>query len=164
MDWGKRVTTYFVREFDDEVLDGQRVIRPQLLMHVLADHPILILLNQQQVRPPDPRSKSAYMRAWPDYPPCPRAHPRCIRTRADDEGDDGRKHCAAVGQLKDEARGVVVVWLDRFEAPRKRSGSSADFSCFCFGLEVVKVALENIAVNPPRKMYALRSVIPAPPR
>ncbi len=70
-----------------------------------------------------------------------------LRRAHDDDRGDGRERGATVGQLKGEARGIVVVGLEGFELEmRILSGSSADFSWFCFGLEVE----ENGAGEPPR--------------
>jgi hypothetical protein len=55
----------------------------------------------------------------------------------DNERGDGQERRATVGQLKGEARGIVVVGLGGFEPEIEEIlGSIADFSCFCFGLEV----------------------------
>lgn len=87
-------------------------------MHVLANHPILVLLDQQHEFALLIRARNRRVRAHGQVSllvhGCPvllaalgRAH--------DDERGDGRERRAAVGELEGEARGVVVVGLDGFE-------------------------------------------------
>ena len=106
----------FVGEFGDGALDSERVIWFEPLVHVLAHHPIIIFLNEQHELALLIRARNRRICAQGQIAllvhGCIRTAFRCAH---DDEGGDGRKCRATVRQLKDEARGIVVVRLDRFE-------------------------------------------------
>lgn len=106
----------FVGEFGDGALDSERVIRLEPLMHVLAYHPILVFLNKQYELALLIRARNRRICAHGQIALLVHGRIRtAFRSAHDDEGSNGRKCRATVGQLKDEARGVVVVRLDCFE-------------------------------------------------
>ena len=85
-------------------------------MHVLADHPILILLNQQHELALTIRARNRRIRAHGRIALLVHRRTLAAFGRAhDDKRGDGRERRAAIGQLEDEARGVVVVRLDGFK-------------------------------------------------
>ena len=106
----------FVGEFGDGALDSERIIRLESLMHVLAYHPILIFLNKQYELAFLIRARNGRICAHDQIAFLVYGRTRTAFRRAhNDEGGDGRKCRATVGQLEDEARGIVVVRLDCFE-------------------------------------------------
>ena len=106
----------FVGEFGDGALYGKRVIWLEPLMHVLAHHPSLVFLNEQHELAFLIRVRNRRICAYDRIALLVHGRIRTAFGRAhDDERGNGRERRATVGQLEDEARGVVVVRLDCFE-------------------------------------------------
>jgi hypothetical protein len=147
---GKGMRT-FVRELDDGALDGERGTWLQPLVHVLAYHAALILLDEEHKLALVFRLRDRCIRADDRVALLVERHViGAFRRADDDERSDGRERRAAVWELEDEARGVVVVRLDCLSfRSRKRSGSRADFSGFDFVVGTVEV-VEKDAAEPPR--------------
>src|SRR5260221_3569608 len=114
---GGTVST-FVGELGDGALDGQRIARLELFMHVLAYHALLIFLDQQydltlvlwarnrRICADGQIALLIYRCTW------------CAlrRTHDDKRRNGGERGTAAIaGQLEDEARSIVVVRLDGFQ-------------------------------------------------
>ena len=114
--WGRAGARTFIGKLGDRALDGESVAWLELLVHVLADHPILVFLNQQHelallLRTRDGRIRANGQIALLIYGRTGNA----LGCAHDDQGRDGRERRLAVGQFKDEARRVVVVRFDRLK-------------------------------------------------
>ena len=112
-----RYVRTFVREFGDGALDGEGVARLEPLVHVLANQAILVLFDEQHEFALMIRARNGRVRAHGRFPLFVQGRVLTVLGGAhDDKRGDGRERRAlVVGQLKGEARGVVVVGFDGFE-------------------------------------------------